>query len=136
MRIHVDYSQAEQTLVAAGAGIGEYLEDLKKEITLEGIATMKPITPRAVKKWTKDTVIGELQRSITFEKRDDDYVFGPTATHRGYPYGVAVSRGIAWGGRPAQAGPRPFAEWTLAELDKKVDRMAERLLDEHLQKWS
>lgn len=133
--IQVDVTEAAAMLQKAGADVPRFLDELKGELANLTAGIMWNYTPRAVKKWTPETRIGELKRSIDIQEHGDAVIVGPTARHRGYPYGLAVSRGTAWGGRPAKAGPRPFAEWTFRDTQRKADVVADRVADRALQRW-
>ena len=133
----MDASEAIAFFQKMGSGMSEYLRDLVNQIALETKATEQPITPVAVKKWTPETTIGELRGSIDIFTGDNEYsrIIGPTATSHGFPYGLAVKRGTRWRGEPANIGPRPFDDWAYAEMDLKVQPMADELLDQYLAMW-
>lgn len=134
--IHVDITEVTAMLQKAGADMPAFIDELENELALEAKATEQELVPVATHRWTPETVIGELRRSVDIIDQKEGYLIGPTAMHRGYPYGVAVKRGTAWGGRPAQIGPRPFDEWTMAELKLKVDPMMEKITEKHMREWS
>ena len=117
-------------------GMPRFMEELKKQLALESITTMQPLTPVAAKKWTPETTMGELKRSVTAIAQGGGYIVGPTAVYMGFPYGIAVKRGKRWGWVDSQAGPRPFDEWTIMEMRGKVDKMASKILEKHMREWS
>ena len=145
--VTVDTSQAMLYLQNMDAGMSTYLRELLNQIALETRATEQPLIP-------VDT--GKLRESANIFPSGDNIVVGPTATVRGFPYGVAVARGTSPHDiRPRTKGalfwkgathpvfvvhhpgtkPHPFDEWTMAEMNEKVQPMADELLDQYLAMW-
>ena len=141
MRITIDTSRVEAMLQAAGADMPAFLEDLKGQMALQTQKEEHDLTPIAVKDWTEDYRTGkhkkgELRRSVDIFPDKDRLIVGPTATGRGgYPYGISVVKGIAFQGRPAKAGPRPFPEWAMRKMDSIADGVLDAVADKHMKGW-
>jgi len=130
MELHIDVSGVMNYFARVRGGLPGAIDEINKQLAAETLATMKPITPVAVKKWTPETVIGQLRNSIEAVRVGSEYHVGPTARHRGFPYGFAVEAGIRWRKEPAQAGPRPFVtQWTYREMALKAEPMARRVIE-------